>query len=105
MQSLHLVRKNSMHWQRLRDHWLESSFAEAAQGVLVNTKLTMRHQCATPTENSNSVQDHIRGSISSKSGDVIPSLHSAQMRPYLEFWVQCWALQYKSDMDMLEWVQ
>lgn len=36
-----------MHRQRLRAHWLESSFAEAAQGVLVNTKLTMRHQCAT----------------------------------------------------------
>ncbi|KAK4830596.1 hypothetical protein QYF61_012022 [Mycteria americana] len=43
---LHLGRNNPMHQYRLGAHWLESSFAEKIQGVLVSTKWTMIQQCS-----------------------------------------------------------
>jgi len=40
-----------------------------------------------------------------KSREVTLPLYSALVMPQLEFWVQCWAPQYKTDMDTLKTVQ
>ncbi|GAB0186510.1 hypothetical protein GRJ2_001116300 [Grus japonensis] len=84
---------------------LESSLAEKDLGILVDTKLNMRQQCALVTEKVNFILGCIRQSIASRSRNMILSLYSALVRPYLEYCVQFWASQYKRDMDILETVQ
>ena len=46
-----------------------------------------------------------RQSISSRWREVVLPLCSALLRPHPECWVQCWALQYRRDADILERVQ
>lgn len=83
--------------------WLERSFAGKALGVLVDNKVTMS-QHGDLAAKINSLQSCIRKSISSRLMEVI-LLSAALMRSHLQCWVQSWALQYKRDMHILEWVQ
>lgn len=46
-----------------------------------------------------------QGTTVTGSMEVILSIHSALVRPYLESWVPFLAPQYKTDMDSLEIVQ
>ena len=81
---------------------MESSFARRALGVLVDNKLTMSQQGDRAAKAANSLQGCIRKTITSRSREVILLLSSALVRSHLQCWVQSWALQYKSDMDLLE---
>lgn len=53
----------------------------------------------------NGILGCIRRSIISRSREVLRPLCSALLRPHLELCVQCWALQYKTDMDIQKRVQ
>ncbi|KAK4810420.1 hypothetical protein QYF61_025527 [Mycteria americana] len=81
---------------------LESSFAEKGLEVRVDTKLTMSQQMC-PCHNV--ILGCIRRSIASGSREAILSLHSALVRPHVEYCAQFWAPQCKRDMDILERVQ
>ncbi|GAB0177828.1 hypothetical protein GRJ2_000248100 [Grus japonensis] len=99
---LHMGWGNPKHKYRLGREWIESSPEEKDLGVLVDDKLNMTHQCALAAQKANHVLGCIRSSVTSRSREVILPLCSALLRPHLEYCIQLWGPQYKTDMELLE---
>lgn len=78
--------------------WLESSFAEEAPGVLVDTTLNLSEQRALAAEKASSVLGCIRQGTACRSREVIHLLGSAG----LEQCIQSCDPQNTRDEDVLE---
>ena len=100
---LHLGWGNPGYTYKLRDERLESSPAERDLGVWVDGKLNMSQQCALVAKRASHVLGSIKHSIASRK--VIVPLYTALVRPHLEYCVQFWVPQCKTDMQLLECVQ
>lgn len=72
---------------------------------MVDNKLDMDQQCAVASKAANDVLGCITKSVASRAREVVLPLHLALVRPYLEYCVQFWPVQYKKDSDVLEQVQ
>lgn len=74
---LQLGRNNPRHQQRLGTAQLESSLAENALGILVDTKLNMGQQCALAVNKPDSVPSCIKQCIASRLREASLPLCSA----------------------------
>lgn len=84
---------------------LRSSSAEQFLGVLVDSGLHSRQQCAMAGKKANSTLGYVNKSAASWSRDLIICLFAALVRLHLEYFVQFGALHDTKDVNKLEWVQ
>ena len=74
-------------------------------GVLEDEKQDMSQQCAPAAQKANYTLSYIKKGVASRERDVIVPLYSALVRPHLEYCVQAWGAQYRTDAELLERVQ
>ncbi|KAK4805783.1 hypothetical protein QYF61_000389, partial [Mycteria americana] len=102
---LHLGQSNPQYQYRVGDDGVESSPAEKDLGVLVDEKPGMRQQCALAAQKAKRILGCIQSSVARRLREVILLLYWALVRPHLEYCVQLWGPQHKTDMDLLGQVQ
>ena len=67
-------------------------------GVLVDGKLDMSQKCALTAQKVNHVLDCIKGSVASRSREVILPLYSMLLKPHMEYAFRCgvWSTEWNT---------
>ncbi|GAB0199288.1 cAMP-dependent protein kinase inhibitor alpha [Grus japonensis] len=98
---LHMGRGNPKHNYRLGEECIKRSPEVKDLGVLIE-KLNMSWQCALAAQKAKRVLGCIKRSVTSRSREAILPLCSTLVRPHLEYCIQLWGPQYRSDIELLE---
>jgi len=98
---LHTGRDNPKHKYRLGREWIDSSPEEKDLGVMADEKLNVTQQCVLAAQTANRILGCIKSSVASRSSEVILPLYSALVRAHLEYCIQLWSPQHRTDMDLL----
>ena len=94
------------HKYRLDGEWTQSSPEEKdLGGVLFDQKLNTTQQCALAAQKVIHILGCTKISVVSRLREVILTLYSAVVLPYLESCIQLWSPQYRKDVELLEQVQ
>jgi len=96
---------NPDYTYKLGDERLESSPTERDLGVWVGGKLNTNQQYALAAKRANHVLGYIKHSIAGRLSEVRVPLHTALVRPHLQYYGQFWAPQFKQDTRLLQCVQ
>lgn len=100
---LHLGQSNIRRRYRLEEECLESSSSGRDLGVLVDSRLNMRHHCTLAAKRTNCILGCLKHSIACQSKEMILTPCLALEWTQFEHFVQFWSLQYKNDSKILEW--
>jgi len=65
----------------------------------------MREQCALTAQKSNCILGCIKSSMASRAGEVMLPIYSVLVEPHLEYCIQMWSPQYRTDVNLLEHIQ
>jgi len=68
-------------------------------------KLDISQQCVLPAQKANCILVCTKRSVASRSRAVTLPLYSALVRPHLEYCIQMWSPHYRSDIDLLDYIQ
>lgn len=74
-----MVKNNPMHYHKPKAKWLERSFAEKDQSILVDIYLNIRQHCILTAKKVNSILGFISKSITRKPREVIIAVYAAQV--------------------------
>ena len=80
----------------------ESSPVEKDLGVLMDEKLDASQKYVLAAQKANSIVRCIKRGVAHRVREGIVPLCSAFMRPQLEYYVQVWGPQHKTDVELLE---
>ena len=95
---LHLGCGNPYYQYKLGSIRIEHSPSRKDLGVLVDGKLNTSQQCALTAQKTKCILGCIRGSVASRSRELILPFYSALVKPHLEYCIQIWSPQYRRDI-------
>jgi len=86
----HLGQSNASHKYKLGEKWLNSSPAERDLRVLVDSGLSVSHQCALAAKRANYILGCTKHRIINLSKEVVILLYSALVQPHPEYCMPFW---------------
>ena len=84
---------------------IKHNSAKKELGVLLDGQLDVNQQGTLAAQKANCILGYIKRSVTSRLRKMILPFYSVLVGPHLEYCIQMWSPQYRTDMDLLESIQ